>query len=56
MFGSAARAQQRRGSEIDVAVLADAAFPEVVAALATVQYNWGREINPVVYSAEEFEK
>jgi len=54
MFGSAARAQQRRDSDIDVAVIGEMAFPEVVAALATAQDNLAREINPVVYSAEEF--
>lgn len=54
LFGSVARAQQRRTSDVDLAVVGDVGFSEVVEALAKAQEQLAREINPVVYSAEEF--
>ncbi|NLY00775.1 MAG: ArsR family transcriptional regulator [Rhodopirellula sp.] len=55
LFGSVARAKQSRGSDIDLAVVGDVAFMEVVGALADAQQNLRRELNPVVYSPTEFQ-
>lgn len=54
LFGSVARAQQKRGSDVDLAVVGDVGFSEVVAALARPQEQLVREVNPVVYSPDEF--
>ena len=54
VFGSVARAEQKRGSDVDLAIIGDVAFSEVVESLAGAQQNLGREVNPVVYSPEEF--
>ncbi|NUQ65180.1 MAG: nucleotidyltransferase domain-containing protein [Pirellulales bacterium] len=54
IFGSVARARPKRGSDVDLAVVGDLDFVEVVGALAVVQERLGREVNPVVYSRDEF--
>lgn len=54
IYGSMARTEQRRGSDVDVFVVGDASFGEVVEALAPPQQKLGREINPVVYPVSEF--
>jgi predicted nucleotidyltransferase len=54
VFGSMARAQQRAGSDVDLLVVGNVAFSEVVAALADAQAKLGREVNPTVYPPEEF--
>ena len=54
VFGSAARNELRRDSDIDVVVVGDATFAEVVAALRQAQGRLGREVNPTVYTASEF--
>jgi len=54
MYGSMARGQQRRGSDIDLFVVGDVAFGQVVEALAPAQKKLAREINPVVYPVSEF--
>jgi predicted nucleotidyltransferase len=54
VFGSAARNELRSGSDMDVVVIGDVTFAEVVAALGSAQERLGREVNPTVYSASEF--
>ncbi|WP_288841733.1 nucleotidyltransferase domain-containing protein [uncultured Deefgea sp.] len=54
VFGSVARGEERAGSDIDVLVLGEVSFAEVVAALYPLQAQLGREINPAVYSVTEF--
>jgi len=54
IYGSTARAEQRRGSDLDVFVVGDASFGEVVEALAPAQQKVAREINPTVYPVSEF--
>lgn len=54
LFGSVARAEQRRTSDVDLAVIGQVTFAEVVDVLASTQENLGREVNPVVYSAAEY--
>jgi predicted nucleotidyltransferase len=55
VFGSVARGEENTRSDIDVLVVGDAGFAEVVAALHPCQEVLEREINPAVYSAEEWQ-
>jgi predicted nucleotidyltransferase len=54
IFGSVARGEETVHSDIDVLVIGHASFTEVVSALYECQSTLGREINPVVYSTEEW--
>lgn len=56
VYGSVARGEEGRGSDIDLMVIGDASFGDVVTALGPAQNALGREINPTVYSADEFHK
>ncbi len=56
IFGSVARGTQVSGSDVDVMVITDRPFADVVRALHPVQASLGREINPVVYDPAEFEQ
>lgn len=53
VFGSVARGTERAGSDVDVLVVGEASFAEVVKALYPAQESIGREINPVVLRADE---
>jgi hypothetical protein len=44
----------RAPSDVDLLVIGEVPFGDVVSALAAAQSSLGREINPVVYSAKEF--
>jgi len=54
VFGSYARGSESTGSDIDVFVLGDVGFAELVQALHPVQQSLQREISPVLYSPTEF--
>lgn len=54
VFGSVARGEETVHSDIDILVIGHASFTEVVSALYECQSTLGREINPVVYSSEEW--
>ncbi len=54
IYGSIARSEEKRQSDIDLMVVGNVSFSEVVKALRSAQETLGREINPVVYSGEEF--
>jgi uncharacterized protein len=54
IFGSVARGTQRRDSDVDVLVVGDVSFAEVVDALARAQERIGRDVNPTVYPQREF--
>lgn len=56
IFGSVASGTETAGSDVDVLVIADVGFADVVRALHPAQAELGREINPVVYSAGEFKR
>lgn len=56
VFGSLARGTQNFASDVDVLVVGDADFAEVVRALYSAQETLNREINPVVYSSTECQK
>lgn len=54
VYGSVAHGAERSGSDIDLMVIGDPAFGEVVVALAPAQEILGREVNPTVYPPDEF--
>ncbi|MGE4243650.1 nucleotidyltransferase domain-containing protein [Ramlibacter sp.] len=54
VFGSVARGAETRGSDVDVLVLGNVAFPKLVNAVYPLQEAFRREVNPVLYSPEEF--
>jgi len=56
VYGSVARGEERPGSDLDLMVLGEARFADVVAALAPAQETLRREVNPNLYPALEFRK
>lgn len=54
VYGSVARQRERANSDVDLMVVGDASFSEVVSALGPAQRALGREINPTVFPASEF--
>ena len=54
IYGSIAGSEIKQSSDVDVMVIGETAFVEVVAALSPVQETLAREINPSVYPPEEF--
>lgn len=54
VFGSMASGTQKSASDVDVCVVGDISMLDVVKALSPVQTTLGREINPVVMTAEKF--
>jgi len=54
IFGSVASAKQRAESDVDVLVVGDVDFREVVAAFEEAQSQLGRDVNPTVYAPSEF--
>jgi predicted nucleotidyltransferase len=56
VYGSMARGKPRSGSDVDLLVVGEVTFREVVAALLEAQKRLQREINPSVYSWKEFQE
>lgn len=56
IFGSIASGTETASSDIDLLVIGDIGFVDVVRATHPAQTELGREINPVVYSAQEFKR
>jgi len=56
LFGSTAKGSAGPHSDVDVLIVGSAEFSEVADAFATIEKRLGREINPMVYSAEEFRR
>lgn len=54
VFGSLARGDENARSDVDLLLIADCSFGDVVKALHPAQIILQREINPVLYSAAEF--
>jgi len=56
LYGSIAGGTFTANSDIDLLVISEAGFKEVVKALAEAQARLSREINPSVYTESEFQK
>ncbi len=56
VFGSMARGTQVAGSDIDLLVVGEVGFGELVQALYPVQQALQREINPALYAPAEFRR
>jgi predicted nucleotidyltransferase len=56
IFGSVARRAEDRFSDIDLLVVGDITFGEVVDLVSTAEEALTRELNPVVYTLAEFNK
>jgi predicted nucleotidyltransferase len=54
VYGSVARGDERPGSDLDVMVIGEARFAQVVNALAAARETLRREINPNLYPSREF--
>ncbi len=54
VFGSVARGSATAGSDIDLLVIGTVGFADLVRVLHPLQQILGREINPVLYSRQEF--
>ena len=54
IYGSLARGSEGRTSDVDLLLVGDITFAEVVSTLAPAQEALGREINPTVYPVSEF--
>jgi predicted nucleotidyltransferase len=54
VYGSEARREAGPSSDVDLMIIGEIGFADVVSALAQAQDALGREINPTVYSPEEF--
>jgi predicted nucleotidyltransferase len=57
VFGSFARAEQHRSSDVDLLVVSDTLdFKRLVGALQSVEEQLRREVNPVLYGTAEFRR
>ena len=56
LYGSFATGKDRPASDLDLAVIGNVTFGEVVSPLRPAQETLGREINPTVYTPNEFQK
>ncbi len=56
VFGSVARGEQQSNSDVDVMLVGGLGFADAVQVLHPVQAILQREINPVVYSSDEFRR
>jgi predicted nucleotidyltransferase len=56
VHGSVARGEETRTSDIDLLVIGEATFTDVVSALGKAQETLRREVNPAVYPAREFKR
>jgi uncharacterized protein len=54
IYGSVAKGQERRASDVDVMVIGEVSFAEASEALGGAQKSIGREVNPSVYAPADF--
>jgi len=54
LYGSVARGDERAQSDIDLMVIGNVSFLDVVSAVSSLQASLGREVNPTVFTVQEF--
>jgi predicted nucleotidyltransferase len=54
IYGSIARGSERKISDVDVLIIGNVSFSEIVSVLSQTQETLNREINPTVYPRDEF--
>lgn len=55
VYGSVAKGEERAASDVDMIIVGDVALDEVLTQLEPAERTIGREINPTVYTAKEFD-
>ena len=56
VFGSVARGEEKGGSDVDLLVVGKTRLRKIAGALRVATEKIGREVNPVVFSPEEFRR
>jgi len=54
IYGSVARGEEKKSSDVDVLIIGDVDFSDIISAFQASQKMLGREINPTVYPIAEF--
>ncbi len=54
VYGSIARGEEKASSDVDLMVVGEVTFADVVSALSEIEAKLGREVNPTVYGPREF--
>ena len=54
VFGSAARGELHASSDVDLLVVGDVSFGDVITAIQGAEKRLGRDVNPTVFSEDEF--
>jgi predicted nucleotidyltransferase len=54
VYGSIARGEEKAASDVDLMVVGEVSFSDVVSALSQIEAKVGREVNPTVYDPREF--
>ncbi|MGC0773265.1 MAG: nucleotidyltransferase domain-containing protein [Candidatus Acidiferrum sp.] len=54
VYGSTARGEETASSDVDLMVVGEVSFADVVSALGQIESKLGREVNPTVYGPREF--
>lgn len=54
VYGSVARGVETAESDVDLAIIGDAALDDVIKAVGPVERSIGRPVNPTIYSRREF--
>jgi predicted nucleotidyltransferase len=55
VFGTAARGELHASSDIDLLVVGEVSFGDVITAIQPAEKRLGRDVNPTVYSVDEFQ-
>lgn len=54
LYGSVAKGEERSESDVDLMVVGKASYLEIVSAVSPLQEQLGRDVNPTVFTKDEF--